>query len=147
VTSLEHAAILFAAGLCPSDDLPDLAAAALTEGRDSPALRELAGTPRTDVRVARDLFIAALEELSVPLPAPDDREPLAYLIAAEIADGHIDPVEGARIIWYHCWHPMGAPSSWSVFVNAVDDWDDYPEYRTECEKTICDAAAELRRQQ
>lgn len=107
--SLERAAIQFAADLLPSDDLPEVAADALVSGHDSPALRELAGTARTDVRTARDLFIAVLGELRILFPASDERKPLAYLTASDVADGRLDPIEGAHLIWHHCWWQMGAP--------------------------------------
>ncbi|MEU6273308.1 hypothetical protein ABZ871_13015 [Streptomyces populi] len=46
-----------------------LAAHALADGRDSPALRELAGLPRGgDGAEIRALYVQALEELGVPLP-------------------------------------------------------------------------------
>jgi hypothetical protein len=97
-------------------------------------------------RVGRDLFIAALEELSVPLPAPDDREPLAYLMAADIADALTTPFEGARVIWRHCWWQMGAPYDWSVFAGAASERDDHPDDRDEYEGAIREAAATLRAQ-
>ncbi|MFE6336157.1 hypothetical protein ACFVOK_23570 [Streptomyces sp. NPDC057798] len=46
-----------------------LAAHALVDGHDSPALRELAGLPRrSDATEIRELYVQALHELGVPLP-------------------------------------------------------------------------------
>ncbi|MEU5786139.1 hypothetical protein ABZ754_00230 [Micromonospora purpureochromogenes] len=53
----------FIAGEIGSERLPLLAAEALAEGSDSPALRELAGLSRADVREARDLFMVPPESL------------------------------------------------------------------------------------
>ncbi|MET9108054.1 hypothetical protein [Streptomyces zhihengii] len=57
-----------AAVLAPAD-LPMLAAHALVAGHDSPALRELAGLPRrSDESEIRALYVAAMDELGLPLP-------------------------------------------------------------------------------
>lgn len=46
-----------------------LAAHSLVDGRDSPALRELAGLPRrSDASGIRALYVRALHELGIPLP-------------------------------------------------------------------------------
>ncbi|KQX16804.1 hypothetical protein ASC82_00670 [Streptomyces sp. Root431] len=46
-----------------------LAAYALVNGHDSPALSELAGRPRqSDATEVRELYVQALSELDVPLP-------------------------------------------------------------------------------
>ncbi|MFI6033843.1 hypothetical protein ACIBBD_06675 [Streptomyces sp. NPDC051315] len=52
-----------------------LAAHALVDGRDSPALRELAGLPRrSDAAEVRELYFQALHELGMPLPDDDTGE-------------------------------------------------------------------------
>ena len=54
-------------GTLPSEQLPGLATDALSQGLDSPALRELAGTSPRDVRDARDFILVALSELGITL--------------------------------------------------------------------------------
>jgi transcriptional regulator with XRE-family HTH domain len=54
-------------GTLPSAQLPGLATDALSQGLDSPALRELAGTSLRDVRDARDFILVALSELGITL--------------------------------------------------------------------------------
>ena len=66
--ALELAALRIAIDEQPSDD-PMIAAEALTRGFDSPSLRDAAGTPRSEVRDARDRFVAALDELQIPIPS------------------------------------------------------------------------------
>ncbi|MEU4085729.1 hypothetical protein [Streptomyces aureus] len=66
---LQHSAWRYAAEALPPEDLPMLAAHALVDGRDSPALRELAGLPRrSDTAEIRELYVRALHELGIPLP-------------------------------------------------------------------------------
>jgi hypothetical protein len=60
------------AGILPPEELPMLAAHALVDGRDSPALRELAGLPRrSDEAEIRELYVQALHELDIPLPGEE----------------------------------------------------------------------------
>ncbi|MEU6645027.1 hypothetical protein ABZ863_21030 [Saccharomonospora sp. NPDC046836] len=149
--SLADAAIKFAADLVSPEDLPDIAAAALVDGLDSPALRELAGLPRHEVREVRDLFAEALRELNIPIPLPDDRVPLARLIASQIVTGKVSPIEGARAIWWRCCSYMERSAeweAWSFFVGAASEWDDYPPARDELATLIKkEAALQLREPQ
>jgi hypothetical protein len=52
-------------------NLPDIAARALVEGLDTPALRELAGAPADDTAGARDLLTQVMVELGFEAPAAD----------------------------------------------------------------------------
>lgn len=62
-----------------------LAAHALVDGRDSPALRELAGLPRrSDETEIRELYVQALHELGVPLP---DEETAGRWLLVSLAVG------------------------------------------------------------
>ncbi|MEU8760128.1 hypothetical protein [Streptomyces sp. NPDC048659] len=66
---LVEAAWLYRAGEVCLEELPMGAAHALAAGWDTPSLRELAGLPRRAVAAdIRDAFVAALEELGIPLP-------------------------------------------------------------------------------
>ncbi|CAL9441245.1 hypothetical protein SUDANB146_04267 [Streptomyces sp. enrichment culture] len=62
-----------------------LAAHALVDGRDSPALRELAGLQRrSDPVEVRELYVLALRELGIPLP---DEETAGRCLLARLAFG------------------------------------------------------------
>jgi hypothetical protein len=58
-------------GRVDSSQLPMIAAHALTRGIDGPALCELAGLGRADVREAGDLFATAMAEFGQPLRDPE----------------------------------------------------------------------------
>lgn len=73
------------AELLPPVELPMLAAHALVDGRDSSALRELAGLPRrSDETEIRELYVQALHELGIPLP---DEETAGRWLLASLAFG------------------------------------------------------------
>ncbi|MET7616149.1 hypothetical protein [Streptomyces sp. NPDC005408] len=58
---LQDSAWQYVAEVLHSEDLPMLAAHALVDGHDSPALRELAGLPRrSDATEVRELYVQAL---------------------------------------------------------------------------------------
>ncbi|MCL7428863.1 hypothetical protein [Streptomyces sp. YS415] len=62
-----------------------LAAHALVDGHDSPALRELAGLPRrSDASEIRELYVQAMHELGVPLP---DEETAGRRLLVGLAGG------------------------------------------------------------
>lgn len=63
----------FLAGEVGSERLPLLAAEALAEGSDSPALRELAGLSSAEVREARDLLARAATEAGAVMPGTGRR--------------------------------------------------------------------------
>ncbi len=55
---LQFSAWQYVAEILPAEDLPMLAAHALVDGRDSPALRELAGLPRrSNPAEVRELYV------------------------------------------------------------------------------------------
>ncbi|MDG4826067.1 hypothetical protein O7635_29820 [Asanoa sp. WMMD1127] len=66
-----------------SEELPMVAAEALARGVDSPALRELAGLGRSDVREAAELFERAMAELGHP---PRSKDAVAWARIRDIAD-------------------------------------------------------------
>ncbi|MFF0887457.1 hypothetical protein [Streptomyces sp. NPDC003456] len=82
---LQRSAWQYVAEVLPPAELPMLAAQALVDGCDSPALRELAGLPgRSDEREIRELFVQALHELGVPLP---DEETAGRRLLVDLAAG------------------------------------------------------------
>jgi hypothetical protein len=90
---LQRSAWRYVAEVLPPEELPMLAAHALVDGRDSPALRELAGLPRrSDETEIRELYVHALHELGIPLP---DQETagrwLLVSLAVGLAKGELSP--------------------------------------------------------
>lgn len=82
---LQHSAWQYVAEALPPAELPMLAAHALVDGRDSPALRELAGLPRrSDETEIRELYVQALDELGIPLP---DEETAGRRLLVSLAVG------------------------------------------------------------
>ena len=128
----------------PTEDLPDLAAAALAAGSDTPALRELAGTPRSDVRAARDLFLQAVEELGWRVPTEDEaRRQLARHWAGEMLAGRLTPYEASSLIWWKAANPLGKPDDLIIFVGLASEWQDLPQYRRELEARMIEEARKL----
>ncbi|WSB49182.1 hypothetical protein OHA00_18480 [Streptomyces cellulosae] len=82
---LEHSAWQYVAEVLPPEELPMLAAHALVDGLDSPALRELAGLQRSsDETEIRELYVQTLHELGVPLP---DEEAAGRWLLVSLAVG------------------------------------------------------------
>ena len=138
---LRSALVRLTVGLQPTEELPDLAARALADGIDAPALRELAGLSRADVREAQDLFLLAMEQLGTDLPL--SRWDAVRFWAGEIVDGTLTPYEGARLIWWHGWHELGDPDELTPFVGLASEWEDDPTHRTLYERDILDEARGL----
>ncbi|MFJ9020848.1 hypothetical protein ACIRPU_12820 [Streptomyces sp. NPDC102259] len=90
---LQHSAWRYVAEILPPEELPMLAARALVDGRDSPALRSLAGLPRrSDETEIRELYVQALHECGVPLP--DDETAgrrLLVRLAVGLANAELSP--------------------------------------------------------
>ena len=90
---LQYSAWQYVAEVLPSEELPILAAHALVDGRDSPALRELAGLPRrSDSAEVRELYVAALRELGITLPDEETAgRCLLVRLAFRLANGELSP--------------------------------------------------------
>jgi hypothetical protein len=128
----------------PTEELPDLAAAALAEGVDSPALRLLAGTSRQDVRESRDLFMQAMSELGVSPPTEAQaRQVLVLFWAQQMIDGELSPYEGSRLIWREGYLELGQPANLVPFVGLASEWEDSPTYRPQYERDMIASAREL----
>ncbi|MEU4097039.1 hypothetical protein [Streptomyces sp. NPDC026673] len=94
---LRNSAWRYVAGIVPVEDLPMLAAHALVDGDDSPALRELAGlSRRDDADVIRELYRRALSELGIPVPDEETAGRRVLLDRARaLVQGESTPVEVA----------------------------------------------------
>jgi hypothetical protein len=128
----------------PTEQLPAMATEALSNGIDSPSLRELAGTSSSEVRDARDLFVQASQELGIETPSNvDARRQLARHWASQILDGSLSPRDGAGRIWWKAANPLNKPDDLIVFVGLASEWDDYPNHRAELDGAIVEAARTL----
>ncbi|MFD9389591.1 hypothetical protein ACFWBB_02265 [Streptomyces sp. NPDC060000] len=94
---LQHSAWQYVAETLPPEELPMLAAHALADGLDSPALRELAGLPRrSDPVEIRELYVLALGELGIPLPDEETAgRCLLVSLAFGLAKGELSPKDVA----------------------------------------------------
>lgn len=141
---MEVAALRWAIGTQPAEQLPDLATDALVRGLDSPALRELAGMARDDFWRIKSLFEVTTEELGIVIP---DEQTALWLLAkntaAEIVAGTVSPSRGADWIWWEIHHRIAREGDLRVFGGLASEWDEYAEHRAEIEGFIVDAAREL----
>jgi len=97
---LATAALRWAIGRMPAEELVDIATEALVRGEDSPSLRLLAGLHRNDYWAIKQAFEDTLDELSIPLLDEQDALwRLARHFAQQIVDGEIAPLGGAAQIW------------------------------------------------
>ena len=127
-----------------TSELPLIAAWALAGGVDSPSLRYLAGHPGADVRECRDLFLAAMEELGVPMPPRDDaRRAMARAWASEMIAGTLTPYEASRLIWRKAWDADDGPGELTVFVGLASEWEDDRRGRRGLERNMLEAARGL----
>jgi hypothetical protein len=97
---LEVAEALWILGLLDLHLLPQVAAKALENGTDTPALRQLAGLTTSEVGDVEKLFSKTLRELDrQPLTPRDALSRYAVAISKDIVSGRQDPFSGARKIW------------------------------------------------
>lgn len=127
-----------------TEELPAIATEALSNGLDSPSLRLLAGTPSTEVRDARDLFVKACHELGIEEPSDSNaRRQLVRHWASQIVDGSLSPRAGAGLIWWKAANPLNKPNDLILFVGLASEWDDNPQHRAELDQQIVEAARAL----
>ena len=149
--NLSDAASFWQLGLLPSEVLPLIAANALEKGFDSPSLRILAGEMEKVASTVGPLFVMALRELGIPLPAPVSAQmAVARFYAGKIVDGSLSPYEGAYRIWWDVANEaMPAKEEnevWNrlrVFVGLASEYEDNPSYRKEYEDQIVQEAKDF----
>lgn len=147
---------LWALDRLSSDQLPLVAADWLSEGRDAPALRELAGIQSPAMSEVGPLFSRALSELRLIPPAKEEALGLlGHHYAQQIVEGVVSPYEGARMIWWQVANSMDRPSEILLsFVGAASELDDLSErssedgldrakYRRELEEMVVESARAL----
>jgi hypothetical protein len=144
VEPLQVAAWRWVVGIQPAEDLPDIATDALVRDLDTPALRELAGAARSDYWLISDLFVKAMEELTLELP--DEQTALWRLAqhkASEIVTGIVSPSSGAHWIWSEICHRIEREGDLRIFIGLADEWDDHPGDRAYLDAQIVAAAEQL----
>ncbi|MDR3414384.1 MAG: hypothetical protein P4L87_26060 [Formivibrio sp.] len=130
-------------GLIPADDLPDIAAKAVSAGIESKSLIELAGLNGSDTDETRKLFEQALNELGFgSMRKIDALRHYARFISAAILNSELAPLEGAKRIWQASrrstlpdFHDLDA------FIYAASELEDRPQDRVLFEKAILAEAA------
>jgi len=130
------------------ETLPGWAAGALVAGLDTPAMRELAGSPPSEADEARRLLDQAASELGIAVPdLPECRRLLVNQWATQIVAGDLPPEVGARRIWVQSSEARAngeaAPDAWLAFANDASDWDELPDRRSEIRASIVSAAQSL----
>ncbi|MEU8677576.1 hypothetical protein [Streptomyces sp. NPDC048560] len=141
---LQHSAWQYVAEVLPPPELPMLAAYALADGRDSPALRELAGlTRRCDEAEIRELYALALEESGVALPDEETAGRLALVsLAIGLSDGALSPMD----VMHRMGQALAAHTPQETrFLSAAAEYDGWfgPDRLTTWEKALRSAARAL----
>ena len=127
LVNLQTAAAYWALDQLPGEDIPDIAAQAVSHGLESPSLLLLAGEQAAPKRNLADLFEKALREADIEIPAKNDAvRVVARYYAAQIADSSIDPYEGlTRIVRDACYSLQHTPEDLLVFVGLESEYDDF----------------------
>ncbi|WP_326722030.1 hypothetical protein OHT59_24015 [Streptomyces sp. NBC_00243] len=147
---LRRAAVKLALGEQPTEDLPMIAALALADGLDSPALVELAGLSRRDPPAdIRDLFVQAVAELGFPVPGVEEAWRERMLEAAKgMLSGSLTHYEASSEIYWcacHLERTDTATELVNLFIGLWSNWEDWPDQRASIERDMRLAAADLLR--
>jgi hypothetical protein len=134
-----------------SDRLIRLGVDALLADLDTPSLRVLAGLRRSEEPEARELFERVLDELDLTVELPADKSQARWNLvrewAALIAEGGLDPLRGANLIWLEATEELDYPRALQPFVEAAingDDWNEaWSTTLDDIRAGIVDAAREL----
>lgn len=129
-------------GLIFTDDLPEIAAKALSAGIESKSLVELAGLAKSETRDAGNLFEQSLSELGCKsMEKADAVRYYAKIVSVLILASEVTPLEGAKRIWQASrrlnsmdFHDVGA------FIYAASELEDRPEDKALFEKAIYEEA-------
>ncbi len=143
--SWERLPALLAVGAVASDQVPDAAAIALEAGLDSPLLRRLAD-PLFEDPLARPVPALAkeLNRLGLSLPsAASAVEQLARSVAAEIAQGKIEPLSAAHLLAGLSKTTFGQSEILDPFVYADSEFEGRPAEKDLFESMVRAAAASL----
>ncbi|WP_083975324.1 hypothetical protein [Kitasatospora mediocidica] len=134
-----------------ADTLIQAALVALVLDIDSPALRDLAGLPRSEESRAHELLAQVVEELGlaarVPATDAEARWALVRWWLQLIDNGSMNAIEGGNLISYEAWDQLDRPETLRPFVawtSEYDDWkDDWDTPRDAFKQRIIDDARDL----
>src|ERR1041385_6743418 len=106
--TIEDALAKMVLNIQPVEELPTIATDALCEGRDSGALRVLAGSSASETPADLwQLFHKAAAELHIAVPdRVDAARRVLRLYLQDLVDGRVSPSEGVRRILNHVQHPV-----------------------------------------
>jgi hypothetical protein len=130
-------------GLVRSDDLPDIAAQALSTGTESKSLVELAGLNRSETDEARRLFEQALSELGCEhMEKKDALKNYARIVSTAMLESKLTPLEGAERIWQasRCSRLTGFHDL-DAFIYAASELETRPEDKALFEEAILQEAS------
>lgn len=145
--NLITARALLTVGRLDAGTLPRIAVEALEAGRDSPALRRLAGMNGAERDDLLKTFRFALSELGEPeLTDEEARGFLARCIARQIVSRALSPHEGGRRIW-SLWSDRQDLTELAGFVAHTSEMEDVQDsiIRAQCEQDIIEEARSLLR--
>ncbi|MFI5117195.1 MAG: hypothetical protein ACHP8B_10925 [Terriglobales bacterium] len=144
-------------GKLPSEEAPRLAQDALELGHDGKYTRRIAGLIQPNWFDLEPLMAGFLAELGVETKLSREQAAMALArsVAQAIAEGRVQPYEGARFIWREIVNELwpNPPKSLMWFVGGASEYEDcefysqHPEEtRREIEQGILEAARELANQ-
>lgn len=129
-------------GLIPTNELPDIAAKALSAGIESKSLLVLAGLNGSETDEARKLFGQALNELGCrSMEKAEALGRYAKIVSTLILASEVAPLEGAKRIWQatrkaelNGFHDLDG------FIYAASELEERPEDKALLEKAIIEEA-------
>ena len=129
-------------GLIATNDLPDIAAKAVSAGIESKSLVELAGLNGNETDEARKLFGQALNELGCrSMEKAEALGRYAKIVSTLILASEVAPLEGAKRIWQatrkaelNGFHDLDG------FIYAASELEERPEDKALLEKAIIEEA-------
>ena len=123
---LTTAASLYVLSALSIDRLPQIAEAALREGKDSLHLRILAGEKGDDSNELIKEFMKSLEELNLSLPTIQRAAEIAVnYYANSILSGRLNAYDGAKRIWMDVYNQIDHPEGISIFAGLASEYEDF----------------------
>ncbi|MFO0859001.1 MAG: hypothetical protein U0570_00490 [Phycisphaerales bacterium] len=133
-----------ALGTLLAEDLPEIALQSLTDGNDSPSLRQLAVSQGADSDDIRRLFAKALAELGLIMPTPAEAGfSLAKTIAQSVLKNEITAYSGAKRIWSEIYTRFPELDQLRSFVGLASEYEDDENHREEYSNDIIKKCQQL----